>query len=53
MVSTIIEKLDEADAIIRKDLKEHKGIPVGELVAYKKARELIQQAITALVRYQS
>ena len=52
MVNEIIKKLDEADAIIRRDLQEKKCMGLGEQMAYEKARELIQEATTKLLRYQ-
>ena len=50
-ISGIIKKLDEADAEIREELKQQ-GIPIGERNALEKARELIQQALTPLLKYQ-
>ena len=50
-ISGIIKKLDEADAEIREELKLQ-GIPIGERNALEKARKLIQQALTPLLKYQ-
>lgn len=50
-LSEIIEKIDEADDSIRKQLKLH-GIPLGERDTLEKARDLLQQAITPLLKYQ-
>jgi len=50
-ISGIIKKLDEADAEIREELKLQ-GIPISERSALEKARELIQQALTPLLKYQ-
>ena len=51
-VLEIIKKLDEADKEIREELKLQ-GIPLGERNALEKARELIQQALTPLLKYQT
>lgn len=51
MIKTIIQKLDEADARMREDLEEYKGMAIGEKDAYQKARNLIEEAITILLRY--
>lgn len=50
MISEIIKKLDEADAGIREDLQTYKGMMVGEKDALQEARDLIQKAITILLR---
>lgn len=52
MLKEIVEKLDEADASIREELKLQ-GIPLGERDALEKARSLIQEAITPLLKYSS
>ena len=51
-IPEIIKKIDEADASIREELKLH-GIPLGERDALEKARDLLQQAITPLLKYQA
>ena len=51
-LSEIIKKIDEADASIREELKLQ-GIPLGERDALEKARDLLQQAITPLLKYQT
>jgi len=51
MLEPIIEKLDEVDMLIRGEL-QREGITLGEINALEKARELVQQAITPLVRKQ-
>lgn len=49
-LSEIIKKIDEADASIREELKLH-GIPLGERDALEQARDLIQKAVTPLLKY--
>lgn len=49
-ISGIIKTLDEADASIREELKL-KGIPLGERSALEEARDLIQKAVTPLLKY--
>jgi len=51
-LSKIIEKIDEADAAIREELKLH-GITFGEREALERARNLIQQALTPLLKYRA
>lgn len=50
MIGEIIKKLDEADASIREDLTAYKGM-LGEKDALQEARDLIQKAITILLRH--
>ena len=50
-IAGVIQRLDEADAEIREQLKLQ-GISLGERSALEKARELIQQALTPLLKYQ-
>jgi len=50
-LSEIIEKIDEADASIRQELKLQ-GIPLGERSALEEARDLLQKALTPLLKYQ-
>ncbi len=47
----IISKFDELDNLIRKELKEHTGMGLGQRDALERARELIQKALTPLVKY--
>lgn len=50
-ISVIVEKIDEVDDAIREELKL-KGISLGERDALEKARDLLQQALTPLLKYQ-
>ncbi len=50
MVSDIIKKIDEVDASIRAELKLL-SIPLGERGALEEARDLIQKALTPLLKY--
>lgn len=49
-LSDIIKKMDETDASIREELKL--TIPLGERSALEEARDLIQKALTPLLKYQ-
>ena len=49
-LSDIIKKIDEVDTSIREELKLH-GIPLGERSALEEARDLIQKALTPLLKY--
>ena len=51
-LSEIMKRIDEADAAIREELKLH-GIPIGEREALERARDLIQQALTPLLKYRN
>ncbi|MCJ7759860.1 hypothetical protein MUP59_01800 [Candidatus Bathyarchaeota archaeon] len=50
-ISAIIKKLDEIDLEIRAEIKSQ-GATLGEMSALEEARELVQQALTPLLRYQ-
>ena len=51
MFESVIKKLDEVDMMIRGEL-QREGIRLPEIIALEKARELVQQAISPLVRQQ-